>query len=158
MSLAEQIFWGSSFLGLCMFLHVVCLALCAQMLTNVADRTASLHPALHIGLSMALTLVVLILALTIQVWIWSLVWIGYGILPDWNTAVYFSMVTFTTLGYGDVVLGPEARIFATFGSVTGLLGFGLSTAFLVAIAGRVLQKVLQDDQSSGANKRANGAP
>jgi len=60
-----------------------------------------------------------------------------GALPDWNTAVYFSLVTYTTLGYGDVVLGPGLRIFAAFSAVTGLLGFGISTAFLVGAIGKV---------------------
>jgi hypothetical protein len=34
------------------------------------------------------------------------------------------------------VLGPEVRIFAAFGSVTGLLAFGLSTAFMVSSMSR----------------------
>ena len=50
---------------------------------------------------------------------------------SWNTAVYFSIATYTTLGYGDVVLDEGHRIFAAFGAMTGMLAFGISTAFLV---------------------------
>jgi len=71
------------------------------------------------------------------VWIWSSGFVLSGALPDWNTAVYFSLVTYTTLGYGDVILGPGLRIFAAFSAVTGLLGFGISTAFLVGAIGKV---------------------
>jgi len=71
------------------------------------------------------------------VWIWSSGFVLSGALPDWNTAVYFSLVTYTTLGYGDVILGPAMRIFAAFSAVTGLLGFGISTAFLVGAIGHI---------------------
>ena len=64
---------------------------------------------------------------------------GVEVLQDWNSAVYFSLVSYTSLGYGDVVLGPGARIFGAFSSVTGLLSFGLSTAFLVALMTRLLK-------------------
>jgi hypothetical protein len=76
---------------------------------------------------------------TVQVWIWAVVWVLGDVLPDWNSALYFSLVTFTTLGYGDIVLGEGLRIFGAFAAVTGLLAFGLSTAFLVALMTRVFQ-------------------
>jgi hypothetical protein len=66
--------------------------------------------------------------------------VGFGAFSDLATALYFSLVTYTTLGYGDFVLGPDIRIFASFAAVTGLLTFGLSTAFLVGLIGRILPK------------------
>ena len=47
-------------------------------------------------------------------------------------------MTYTTLGYGDVVLAENARIVATFCATTGLLTFGISTAFLIGVLSRVL--------------------
>ena len=76
---------------------------------------------------------------TVQVWLWAWALVGVGTLRDWNSAIYFSLVSYTSLGYGDVILGPGARIFGAFSSVTGLLFFGISTAFLVALMGRVMR-------------------
>ncbi len=90
----------------------------------------------------------IIFAHTLQVWIWSSGFVLAKALPDWNTAIYFSLVTYTTLGYGDVVLGPGLRIFAAFASVTGLLGFGLSTAFLVGAAGKVFAVSHHDNKGN----------
>lgn len=90
----------------------------------------------------------IIFAHTLQVWIWSSGFVLAEALPDWNTAIYFSLVTYTTLGYGDVVLGPGLRIFAAFASVTGLLGFGLSTAFLVGAAGKIFAVSHHDNKES----------
>lgn len=138
MALGEQILWGYLFLGLCLVLHVVCLALCARMLDTVSDRIRLYRLGFQIMVMLFLALTVLLFAITAEVWIWSAVWVFFEVLPGWNSAIYFSLVTFTALGYGDLVLGPEVRIFGAFAAVTGLLSFGLSTAFLVAVIHRLL--------------------
>ena len=66
-----------------------------------------------------------------------------GVLPDIGEAIYFALVTYTTLGYGDVTLPTGYRIFGAFGSVTGLLAFGLSTALLVGLFGRLMQREVE---------------
>ena len=51
--------------------------------------------------------------------------------PDWDTAVYFALETFTTLGFGDVLAPPLWRILAGMAAANGLLNFGLMTAVLM---------------------------
>ena len=53
-----------------------------------------------------------------------------GAIPDLETALYFSTASFTTIGYGDVVLGPDWRLIGAIEGANGLLLFGWSTAFL----------------------------
>jgi ion channel len=130
--------WGSLFLGLCLILHTLFLALCTDWLGKLSDRLVTWKPAPRTVVLLLLTLGVIVFAHTAQVWIWASVYIYYGALSDWNDAIYFSLVTYTSLGYGDIVLGPAVRIFAAFASVTGLLGFGLSTALLVALLSRLM--------------------
>jgi hypothetical protein len=94
---------------------------------------------------LAVAIGLIVFAHTVQVWIWASAVIMAGAIGDWNTAVYFSLATYTTLGYGDVVLGEGMRIFAAFGAVTGLFAFGISTAFLVA----ALREVFALDRENG---------
>jgi len=56
-------------------------------------------------------------------------------------SIYFSLVTYAALGYGDVVLGEHFRIFGAMESVTGLLMFGITTAFLVGYFSQVSPKI-----------------
>jgi voltage-gated potassium channel len=65
--------------------------------------------------------------------LWATVYIGLGILDEWDTAVYFSFVTMTTVGYGDVTLTGEWRLLAALQGMNGMLLSGLSAAFLFAI-------------------------
>ncbi len=53
---------------------------------------------------------------------------------DFHTATYFSLVTLTTLGYGDVApLNPVARSFAVLQAATGVLYVATLVARLVAL-------------------------
>lgn len=57
-------------------------------------------------------------------------------LPDWETALYFSTATFSTLGFGDVVLAKNWRLFGSFEGVNGFLLIGWSTAYLISASMR----------------------
>ena len=52
-------------------------------------------------------------------------------------AVWWSVVTLSTVGYGDVITSHEWRILAALESVNGFLLIGWSTAYLVAASMRV---------------------
>ena len=56
---------------------------------------------------------------------------------DFEAALYFSTVSFSTLGYGDVIPAEEWRIFAALEGVDGFLLIGWSTAYLIAAGIRV---------------------
>ena len=77
-----------------------------------------------------------------QVWIWALALLLLGAFQTIELSVYFALASFTTLGYGDITLGEDIRVFGAFSAVTGMLTFGVSTAFLVGLIGRALPKNL----------------
>lgn len=140
MSLIGQILWGTALLSLCALVHVAMMAICIPLLTRAAKAVEAKFPKLKFMYLSALGFALIVFAHTVQVWIWAVFFVGFGAFADLATALYFSLVTYTTLGYGDFVLGPDIRIFASFAAVTGLLTFGLSTAFLVGLIGRILPK------------------
>ncbi|KUJ86157.1 Ion transport 2 [Ruegeria marisrubri] len=139
MTLAQQILWGSVYLGVCVLVEIVFLTWCTLVLRHLSQKWIHKGQIIRTAGPVSLALVFIIATHTIQVWIWAVVWVLGSVLPDWNTALYFSLVTFTTVGYGDVVLGHDLRIFGTFASVTGLLAFGLSTAYLVALMTKIFE-------------------
>ncbi len=132
MTLPEQIIWGSIFLGGCLVLEVAVLVWCGEALRRHEARFSH-HPSkVRQGSVLLISIGFVLAAHTAQIWIWSAaLLVKTTSISDWNTAVYFSVSTYTTLGYGDVVLDQEHRIFAAFAAMTGMLAFGISTAFLV---------------------------
>lgn len=69
--------------------------------------------------------------ITAGVWIWAFAFYGLGIFETLEEAVYFSLVSYTTLGFGDVLLEKEWRLLSGMAAANGLLNFGLLTALLV---------------------------
>ena len=140
MSLLQQIAWGTVFLIFCFATEILLLVWCTVQIKKHENLQGKRGVLFEFGAPITFALVVTVLAHTIQVWIWALAWLYAGVLEDLNSSIYFSLVTHTTLGYGDIVLGPELRIFASFAAVAGLLAFGLSTAYLVAVMTRLFQQ------------------
>lgn len=140
MSLVQQLAWGSLYLCICLFLETALLVWCMAVLTRIGKSLAGRSAVLSNGAVLLVSLGFILAAHSAQVWIWATAFVLSGALPVWNTAVYFSLITYTTLGYGDVILEPGLRIFGGFAAVTGLLGFGVSTAFLVAVMGQTLRQ------------------
>lgn len=77
----------------------------------------------------------LVLLHTAEVVLWSLVYLVLGIdsLSSFEESTYFSMVTYSALGYGDVVITGPWRLLAAIQAMTGLLLFGWSAALLYAV-------------------------
>jgi len=77
----------------------------------------------------------LIHLLEIVVWGWFYLW--QDCLPDAESAFYFAGVTYTTVGYGDLVLPTQWRMLGPVEAMTGILMCGLSTGFFFAIVSRL---------------------
>jgi voltage-gated potassium channel Kch len=69
--------------------------------------------------------------LTASAWLWAAIFLIFDVFSELEPALYFSVVTFTTLGYGDVVLGTQWRLLGSLTAVNGLIIVGLNTAFLM---------------------------
>ncbi|MBY6055423.1 potassium channel family protein [Leisingera daeponensis] len=137
MTLWNQLLWGSINLSACLILEITILVWCASVLNRLSERFGKPYRRWQLALMLVVAIFIILGSHTAQVWIWSAAFVLVGAIADWNTSVYFSLATYTTLGYGDVVLGPALRIFAAFAAVTGLFGFGISTAFLVSAMSRL---------------------
>jgi hypothetical protein len=73
----------------------------------------------------------------IEISVWALYYYADGALQDIQTALYFSAVTYTTTGYGDVVLPEAWRLVGGVEALTGILMCGWSTGFFFAVVSRM---------------------
>ena len=81
----------------------------------------------------------LVLLHLIEISIWALFYLWRGCLTDAGTAFYFSGVTYTTIGYGDVVLPNPWRLLGPVEGLMGVLMCGLSTGYFFVVASRIYQ-------------------
>jgi len=92
------------------------------------------------------TALFLILIHFLQSGIWAFI---YYILPNitefetFEKSMYFSLVTFTTLGYGDITISVNNRILAGFEAINGILLIGWSTAFMFSVVQFIWKREIQ---------------
>ncbi|TCP63132.1 ion channel [Rhodovulum bhavnagarense] len=94
------------------------------------------HPP-KLALVLVVSVVLVLGMMTASVWIWALAFVGLQVFETIEPAAYFSLVSFTTLGFGDILLPVEWRILGGMAAANGLLNIGLYTAVLVEALRRV---------------------
>lgn len=85
---------------------------------------------IHETTLLSAVVVALICGMFLQVSVWAAVFIAIGEIEDVPRAIYFSLVNFTTLGYGDITLSSHHAILGALEASNGILMLGLSTSFL----------------------------
>jgi len=85
---------------------------------------------------------------------WAGLYWSAGLLPDLETAVYFSITSYTTVGYGDVVLPASWRLLGPIEAAVGILMFGWSTGIMVTALTKIYSSRLQlpADHSTQGNE------
>jgi voltage-gated potassium channel len=83
------------------------------------------------------SLIIVLHLLEIFLWAWFYRWKCF---PSWESAFYFSTTTYSTVGYGDLVLPRMWRMLGPIESVAGVLMCGLSASLLFAVVTRLVER------------------
>jgi hypothetical protein len=79
----------------------------------------------------------LILIHVVEIAVWGIFYSWQGCLPDAESSFYFAGVTYTTVGYGDLVLPKEWRMLGPVEGLTGILMCALSGGLVFAVVSRI---------------------
>ena len=79
----------------------------------------------------------IILMHLVEIAMWAFFYTWKHGMPDLQSALYFSAVTYTTTGYGDLLLPNEWRLVGGVEALTGILMCGWSAAFFFAVVTRM---------------------
>ena len=118
-------------MGLCVAIHAMGLVAALRWVkVRLARGTRGFGPSAWRLVRLASWTILLHL---LQILLWAAFYAISGAMPDFATAAYFSMVTYTTTGYGDLVLPEEWRLVGGVEALTGILMCGLSTGMFFAV-------------------------
>ena len=140
----QQIAVGSVLVLATTFAHGAGTAMALRVLSRVTHVYRT-----HIGRGLVISVLVLVMFLVsvADALLWAYAYVRVGAIPDPEAAMYFSMVTFTTLGYGDITLGADWRLLASFEAANGIIMFGWTTALIVAYLQRMISTLYGNDDA-----------
>ena len=134
-----QLVIAFSIVAVCLVLHVISIVLMGDWLfDHRAKRAQTLRPIGYVALLIA-TFSALICVHMIETGVWATFYYTRGLFPDFETSLYFSITSYTTIGFGDVVLPRAWRMLGGIEGISGVLLCGLSTAFVFAIVNALFQ-------------------
>src|SRR5579864_1824496 len=127
---------GTLLVSLTVLIHSLGLILLSQTMPRLI-RWFRLHRhSFGKAIAMVATVLGIFFIHTIEVWIWAIVFIALGAIGTFQDALYFSTATFSTIGYGDILLNPAWRLLGSLEGINGFILIGWSTAYLVAASTR----------------------
>jgi hypothetical protein len=101
---------------------------------------------------LAVTMIVMMVGNLFQIWLWGMLFMLIGEFGELYEAVYHSAVNFSSLGYGDVVMGKDWKLLGPLEAVNGVLMLGMTAAALMAIMQNMI-KTQQDAMLGAGGKR-----
>lgn len=111
-------------------IHILGLMSITSLAGGLSTRF-KLHGRSHRVAVMIAIVLGLFAVVSVEIWLWTLCYVVLSVAPDFASALYLSTITYSTVGYGDVVPAREWRQFAALEGITGFLMIGWSTAYLV---------------------------
>lgn len=118
-------------------IHLLGLALLMRLISGHRRRMSDRNSLMRDGLGVAGAAGGLFALHAAEIWLYALVYVVSGALGSFEEALYFSTSTYTTVGYGDVVLPTGWRVLGAIEGANGIILLGWSTAFFVSVVGRI---------------------
>ncbi|MDE2596757.1 MAG: two pore domain potassium channel family protein [Sphingomonadales bacterium] len=124
----------------CVVVHGLGLAGLNKALRTEAsvERLERIEPLSPYGLIFTLAIVIALIALHgAEIWAFALAYLSLGAVPSLENALYFSTISYSTVGYNDTHIAPDWRLLGAFESILGMILLGWSTSFFFRMLGRI---------------------
>jgi hypothetical protein len=130
--------WGLPLIVLTILIHVFGLSfLRERLLRHINQRSPMQRPTAEFVVVMGATTLAVTILHAAEAGIWAFAYKSLGALPDYNSALLYSLNAITSYGHTNISLNGSWHLMGALEALNGCLLFGLSTAFLF----RVMQKV-----------------
>ncbi len=132
-----QLLFAFGLTGLTVIIHAFGTLEAIAHLSRAWQRRKEKQRALASEILIVRVVSILLILHLLEAGVWAMFFLVTRVLPDLETSFYFSLTSYTTVGYGDVVLPASSRILGPIEAAVGILMFGWSTALIVTAITRV---------------------
>jgi hypothetical protein len=124
--------YGVPMMLLVTIFHVICLVLLTYSLNTIEfQRKTPKFLAFFLFISIYIAVVIIVVH-GFEALGWAMLYAHLGALPDYRSAILYSLNAFTAYGHESMLLAPQWRLLGAIEAMNGLVIFGLTTAFVFA--------------------------
>lgn len=134
-----ELFNAFILIGICVVIHSTGIVVAGVAMVRRREAIARRAGAVNFSLVLIAVFASLMLLHLAENAVWAAVYYWRGLFHNYETAMYFSLATYTGIGYGDVVLPEKWRLLGALEGISGVLLIGLSTAFLFSVMNALFQ-------------------
>ncbi len=138
----SQLTYGAVLIAVTVLIHAVCLEGIIKVWRAVSIEIEVRWRAI----TLPLTIIGIFASHIIQIWVWAIFYFFVEEIQTWESALYFSTSSYTTVGYGDLILSEEWRLLGSIEAINGMILFGWSTAFIFAGVRRIYEHLYRDEE------------
>jgi voltage-gated potassium channel Kch len=131
----------------CLLVHVAAMLLMADWLLGKREYFLRAATRRHYSLVIIVIFSGIILLHVAEATLWAVFYYSRSLFSDFETSLYFSLVSFGTIGYGDVLLPQTWRLLGAIEGISGILLCGVSTAFIFATVNAMFQLRIKQQSS-----------
>ena len=139
----KELLVAFAIVAVCLLLHVITIVFLADWMLDRREKSKEQMGTLGYMLLLISAFSVIIFLHLTEIAIWAILYYARSLFQDLETSLYFSLTSYTTIGFGDVVLPRAWRMLGGIEGITGVLLCGLSTAFVFAIVNAMFQMRVQ---------------
>jgi len=124
----------------CVVFHGFGLALLNRAMRSEAtvERLRHIDPLSPRGAIFTLSIVLTLIVLHgLEIWSFAILYLGTGAIHTLEEALYYSTISYSTVGYNDTHIATNWRLLGAFESILGMILLGWSTAFFFRMQGRI---------------------
>ncbi len=127
----KQLIVATAMVILTVAVHLIGLATLMRLLRS---HTRLLRRMQIMPLTLLLAATIGIFAIhTLEIWLFAVLYLQLHAFTQFEQSLYFSTVSYASIGYGDVLMPHDWRILGAIEGATGIIMLGLSTAFLISL-------------------------
>ena len=138
--MVENLIIGCVTMAVCLALQCVVVGVMLRVLIAL-DMRQIIKPTMTWASSLLIAvLLIMLVGNILQIALWAGLFRACGELENYTTAFYHSVVNFSTLGYGDLVMSEGRRLLGALEAANGVLMFGLTTSVLYAVLSALMRR------------------
>lgn len=145
---------GTGMIALTMIINVTGIVIWLEFLARRLEHHSRHGTQPNLFGAILFTALVLLMIHLIEAFLWAVLYVllpGRSGLDNLHDALYFSMITITTLGYGDITLNEQWHLLSGLESMIGIIVFGMSTAMIYAVVQKCWMFKHKDRVASAGN-------